>query len=71
MTNSNITWYLKNEMKKLHMAISTKECAIRGAEQRIDDMHKEIKSLKVHYLSLLNTAIAYGDFDKEEFESSL
>ena len=71
MTNSNITWYLKKEMKSLNRKIITFESSIRGSEMHIDDMHKKIKELKVHYTSLLNTALAYEDFDKEEFESGL
>ena len=71
MTDSNITWYLKREMKSLNRKIITLESSIRGSEMYIDDMHKKIKELKVHYTSLLNTALAYEDFDKEDFESGL
>ncbi len=71
MTTANITWYLTKELKSLHRKIITYESSIRGSEQHIDDLHKKIKELKVHYTSLLNTAIAYEDFDKEEFEESL
>ena len=71
MTDSNITWYLKDRMKTLHMKIITKEASIRSSEHHIDDMHKEIKNLKVHYASLINTVLAYEEFDKEDFESEL
>jgi len=47
-------------MNELKRAIQGKEYYIKGAERNIDDWHKEIQQLKVHYTSLLNTAIAYG-----------
>ena len=67
MNDGNIRYYLKWEMLDLRQQIEEKEAYIRGAENNIDDWHKRIKNLKVHYTSLLNTAIAYG-YEVEEDE---
>ena len=70
MNDSNIRYYLEQELKRLTMNISIRNQDIRGFERQIDDKLKEIANLKVHYTSLLNTALAYG-LDQEEFESTL
>ena len=48
-------------MEEIDREIKQREAFIKGAENNIDDWHKEINNLKVHYTSLLNTMIAYGD----------
>ena len=67
MNDGNIRWYLTCRMQELERAIEQKESFIQGAERNIDDWHKEIQQLKIHYTSLLNTAIAYG-YEVEEDE---
>ena len=44
---------LKHDMKSL-------SDEIEAAQRKIDDWDKELQMLKIHYTSLLNTAIAYG-----------
>ena len=66
MNDANIKWYLENKMQALSEEIEMKESFIRGAENNIDEWHKEIKNLRVHYTSLLNTAIAYGHEVEED-----
>ena len=68
MNESNIRYYLEQELKRLTMNISIRNQDIKGFERQIDDKLKEIANLKVHYTSLLNTALAYG-LEREEIES--
>jgi hypothetical protein len=70
MNEANIQWYLSNEMRKINGSINANQQAIKALEQEIDDRLKTIANLKVHYTSLLNTALDYG-LDKQEFEESL
>ena len=42
---------------------------IEGLERQIADKHDEIHLLKVHYTSLLNTALAYGLTEEEMKEA--
>ena len=50
---------LKHDMKSL-------SDEIEAAQRKIDDWDKEYQLLKVHYTSLLNTAIAYGSGIEED-----
>ena len=65
MNESNIRYYLTCEMDDLKEKIKAKQSKIKEYECAMDDAHKEIANLKVHYTSLLNTAIAYG-YEKED-----
>ena len=65
MNDGNVAYYLSNQMKEIENEIKQKESYIKGAENNIDDWHKKIRLLKIHYTSLLNTAIAYG-YEVEE-----
>ena len=47
-------------MKEIARDIQMYEGYIKGNETSIDDHLKMVDNLKVHYTSLLNTAIAYG-----------
>ena len=66
MNDGNIRHYLECEMSYLKNQIQMKEGQIEGAHRRIDDETKALKNLKIHYTSLLNTAIAYGYKTSEE-----
>ena len=66
MNDGNIRYYLEHELSHLRWKIKGLEDAIEGKHKWIDDLNKEIKNLKVHYTSLLNTAIAYGHKTSEE-----
>ena len=68
MNDGNIRYYLEQQLRKLTMDISIRNQDIKGLERTIDDKLKEIANLKVHYTSLLNTALAYG-LEREEIES--
>lgn len=70
MNDATIRYYLEQELKRLTINISVRQQDIKGFERQIDDKLKEIANLKVHYTSLLNTALAYG-MDRKEFESTL
>ena len=71
MNEANITYYLERELKKLHDEIQSKHHSIHIFRGEIVNAQERIDILKVHYTSLLNTALAYEDFDKEDFESGL
>ena len=60
MNESNTRYYLQCRLEELAKRIATLQSYIKGAERNIDDWHNEIANLKVHYTSLLNTALAYG-----------
>ena len=66
MNDGNIRHYLEYNMQEIDLEIKQKESYIKGAEDNIDDWLKSIKNLKVHFLSLLNTAIAYGHEVEED-----
>ena len=67
MNDGNIRHYLKNEMAEIKAEIKRLSDNIEGNCRRIDDCHKSIGNLRVHYTSLLNTAIAYGhEVDEDE-----
>ena len=68
MNDGNIRYYLEKELKNLAIKISIRNQDIRSWEKSIDDHLKEIANLKVHYTSLLNTALAYG-LEREDIES--
>ena len=67
MNDGNIRYYLKQEMADLKAQIKFLKDNIEGYNRQIDDTLKTIQSLKIHYTSLLNTAIAYG-YEVEEDE---
>jgi len=79
MTNIEITntadtqviGYLERQMHMLHNEI---QALTYQMEARIDASKNDletIRQLKVHYTSLLNTALAYENFDLDDFESCL
>ena len=68
---NSATGYLQRKMKELHDEIGAKTHAIKNHLLAIAENENRIAILKVHYTSLLNTALAYEDFDKEDFESGL
>lgn len=70
MNEANILHYLTEEMERLKDEIRGKISLIENCNRRIDDNMKRIQKLKVHYTSLLNTAIAYG-YEKDEQEDSV
>jgi hypothetical protein len=70
MNEANVRYYLEQELKRLASIIADNQRTVQDKERAIDDLLKRIANLKVHYTSLLNTAIAYG-LDKKEFEESL
>ena len=67
MNDGNIRYYLEQEMADLKSQIKFLKDNIEGYNRQIDDTLKTIQSLKIHYTSLLNTAIAYG-YEVEEDE---
>ena len=67
MNDGNIRFYLEREMSDLKYKIKRENDFLENHSQRIDDILKKIKNLRVHYTSLLNTAIAYGhEVDEDE-----
>jgi predicted nucleic acid-binding Zn-ribbon protein len=62
---------LETQMKELHDEIKKLFQYIESNHRQISDHEDRIAVLKVHYTSLLNTALAYENFDKEDFESNL
>ena len=68
MNDGNFRHYLQAEMADLKAEIKRLNDSIEGYSRNIDDTIKEINNLRVHYTSLLNTAIAYGH-EVEEDES--
>ena len=69
MNDGNIRAYLTVEMNKIKDDIEILKTYIKSNEQSIDDHLKRIQNLKIHYTSLLNTAIAYGcDIEDDEQE---
>jgi hypothetical protein len=70
MNDGNVRYYLEQELKRIATQIADNQRYVIQHERVIDDLLKITANLKVHYTSLLNTAIAYG-LDKKEFEESL
>jgi hypothetical protein len=69
MNDGNIWYYLEAEMATLKERIKSLNVNIESHLRRIDDIHKALINLRVHYTSLLNTAIAYGyEVDEDEPE---
>ena len=66
MNDGNIKYYLETKMEELTEDIKRHEVYIKSSEECIDDNLKTIANLKVHYTSLLNTAIAYGHEVEED-----
>ena len=60
MNDGNIKHYLDCELAHLKSKIKNHEDGIEARLRQINDLEKELKNFKVHYTSLLNTAIAYG-----------
>jgi hypothetical protein len=67
MNDANIKYYLEQQMRLLNDEIETLYARIDTRTRSTDDDLQRIALLKVHYTSLLNTAIAYG-YEKEEEE---
>ena len=70
-SEGNVLYYLELKMKELHIEIQNLHRGIEVRNRQNDDDLKKIAVLKVHYTSLLNTALAYEDFDEEDFKSRL
>ena len=69
MNDGNFRHYLQAEMADLKAEIKWLNDNIEGYSRSIDDTLKKINNLRVHYTSLLNTAIAYGhEVDEDEQE---
>ena len=66
MNEANIRYYLTMELNKLRTEIEIKKNSIKSCERKIDDILQEIDNLKVHYTSLLNTAVAYGYKEEDD-----
>ena len=66
MNDANTRWYLEQEMTKLKVFMKSLSNEIEAAHRHIDDWTKELGNTKVHYTSLLNTAIAYGSGIEED-----
>ena len=67
MNDGNIRFYLEREMAGIKTEIKILNDSIEGYSRNIDDAIKNITNLRVHYTSLLNTAIAYGhEVDEDE-----
>ena len=67
MNDGNIRYYLEQEMADLKTEIKRLNTCVEGFSRNIDDAMKNITNLRVHYTSLLNTAIAYGhEVDEDE-----
>ena len=60
MNDGNIRHYLEIEMADLEARIKRLNDCVEGFSRNIDDAIKNITNLRIHYTSLLNTAIAYG-----------
>ena len=65
MNDGNVRHYLEQEMLEIKREIKMLDAYTEGANRNIDDWAKTRQNLKVHYTSLLNTAIAYG-YEVEE-----
>ena len=68
MNDGNIRHYLETEMADLKARIKRLNDCVEGFSRNIDDAIKNITNLRIHYTSLLNTAIAYGHEVEEEEE---
>ena len=70
MNDGNVRYYLEALMSELKTEMKGLSDEIEGAHRKIDDWTDDLKYLKVHYTSLLNTAIAYG-YEVEEDEEDM
>ena len=68
MNDGNIRYYLETEMAELKAEIKMHNDMVEGWSRNIDDAIKNVKNLRVHYTSLLNTAIAYAQEAGEDYE---
>ena len=66
MNDGNIRYYLESFMSGLKADMKQLSDEIEGAQRKIDDWTKELQMFKIHYTSLLNTAIAYGSGIEED-----
>ena len=69
MNDPSITWYLRKEISSLAREIKIKYQDMESFSRRIVDLEQSIAPLKVHYTSLLNTLLAYGQTVKDLRES--
>ena len=69
MNDPSITWYLRQQISSLAREIKIKYQDIESWHRRIVDLEQSIIPLKVHYTSLLNTLLAYGQTEKDLRES--
>ena len=67
MNDGNIRYYLEQEMAELKSLMEQNETNIEMHNRQIFDCVQIRRNLKIHYTSLLNTAIAYG-YEVEEDE---
>ena len=68
MNDGNIRHYLFAEMADLKAEIKKLNECVEAYSRSIDGAIKNITNLRVHYTSLLNTAIAYAKANGDEYE---
>ena len=67
MNDGNVRYYLEQEMAELKAEIKMLNDNVEMYARNIDDTINKATNLRVHYTSLLNTAIAYGyEVDEDE-----
>ena len=66
MNDGNIRQYLEFELSDLKAMIKSCNNDLEMYNRQIDDTLKRLRSLRVHYTSLLNTAISYGHEVEED-----
>jgi hypothetical protein len=71
MNDGNVVDYLQRELRDIHAMVWECISNIKHLEMAIGEKEKKLRNLRVHYTSLLNTALAYEEFDREDFESGL
>ena len=69
MNDATVKHFLRRKLDTIARDIKIYNQDIEGLERRIADKHDEIHLLKVHYTSLLNTALAYGLTEEEMGEA--
>ena len=60
MNDATVREFLKRKLDDIARNVKIRYQDIEGFERSIDDKVNEIHLLRVHYTSLLNSAIAYG-----------
>ena len=60
MNDGTVREFLRRKLDDIARDVKIRYQDIEGFNRQIDDKYKEIHLLKVHYTSLMNTALAYG-----------